>query len=321
MPTPSRELASLRASFQRPERIPYPSTNPYSAAKYDLGKKLFFDPRLSGSGTMSCATCHDPQRSWTDGRALGVGHDHKVLSRRVPTILNLAWGWSFFWDGRAETLEDQALGPIQNPDEMNQPIPALVDKLRAVAGYREAFEKAFPGEGISGKTIGKAIATFERSIVSDLAPFDHWVAGEEDAISDGAKRGFLVFNTKGACVKCHTGWSFTNGQFADIGLPTEDIGRGKLQPGNRFMRFTFKTPTLRNVTKRGPYMHDGSIASLAEIIERYDRGGLVKRETSQLFLKPMGLTAQEKKDLLSFLETLESRDEAVTPPELPANDR
>ena len=178
------------------------------------------------------------------------------------------------------------------------------------------FDQAFPGQPISGETIGKAIATFERTIVSDIAPFDRWVAGKENAISPSAKRGFVLFNEKAACVKCHTGWNFTNGSYADTGLPSTDEGRGKFE-NNKYLKFTFKTPTLRNISRRHYYMHDGSLTSLRDVVEDYDVGGRVKRDDFQLFLKPLKLTEQEKSDLLSFLETLTSEDEVIATPSLP----
>lgn len=317
---PASDRSDLKADYKRPELIPYPKKNPFSEAKYELGKQLFFDPRLSQSNVMSCATCHNPSFSWGDGLAKAVGHGHKKLGRRAPTILNAAWGSSFFWDGRARTLEEQALGPIESPDEMNLKIPALVERLKAVPQYVEAFDKAFPGEAISGDTIGKAIATFERGVVSDLAPFDYWIAGTENAISDSAKRGFQVFNDKGKCVICHNGWNFTNHSFADTGISKADIGRGKFDT-NKYVKFAFKTPTLRNVAERGPYMHDGSIGSLREVVDTYNVGGKFRRTGSKLFLKPLNLTEQEKEDLVAFLGTLSSKDEAISLPILPSGEK
>lgn len=313
---PLNVMAKVKASFERPERIPYPETNPYTQEKYHLGKTLFFDPRLSRSNMIACASCHNPGLSWTDGLPKGVGHGHKQLGRRVPAIINVAWGWSFFWDGRAKSLEEQALGPIQSEAEMNMPIPLLIRKLEAMPGYRTLFSVAFPEESISGETIAKAIATFERTVVSDIAPFDKWIGGEESAISEEAKRGFALFNGKAACVRCHSGWNFTNGSFADIGLKGSDLGQGKLN-GEKDLNYTFKTPSLRNVTRRGPYMHDGSLAALEAVLENYSRGGTVQRPSTKLFLKPLALSQQERKDLISFLETLESNDEAVSVPSLP----
>jgi cytochrome c peroxidase len=305
----------LKAEFRRPTRIPFPSENPFSEAKYQLGLRLFFDARLSLHGDLSCASCHRPSQSWSDGLPRAQGSGHRPLARRTPTLLNAAWGTIFFWDGRADSLEAQALGPIQAKDEMGLPLPELVRRLEAVPAYRRYFENAFPGKRIASDTIAKAIATFERTLVSEVAPFDRWVEGEESAISSEAKRGFALFNQVG-CVNCHTGWSFTNDVFADTGLETPDLGRGKIL-GNSNLNHAFKAPTLRNVALRGPYFHDGSAKSLEAVIEHYDRGGEVPRPTAKLFLKPLHLTNRQKADLLAFLRSLSSEDEVVSAPSLP----
>ncbi len=313
---PASDKTGLKAAFRRPEKIPFPSANPFSEEKYRLGKILFFDPRMSRSGMMACASCHNPSLSWTDGMAKGVGHGHQTLARRVPTLLNGAWNTTFFWDGRAATLEEQALGPIQAEAEMNMKLPELVDRLEAIPEYAALFDAAFPRERVSGENIARAIATYERTIVSDLAPFDYWIEGDESAISEGAKRGFVVFNKTAGCVKCHTGWNFTNGIFADVGIDTTDLGRGKVV-GSAVVEYAFKAPTLRNIARRGPYMHDGSIATLRRVVDNYDAGGTVRRPMVKIFLKPLGLTSEQKTDLLSFLGTLTSEDEAVRLPSLP----
>jgi cytochrome c peroxidase len=186
--------------------VPYPEDNARSAARENLGRTLFFDPRLSGSGVISCGTCHNPGLSWSDGLDRGVGHGMKRLARRTPTILNVAWAEALFWDGRAASLEEQALGPISSPDEMNMPLEALIPKLQAVPGYAPLFEAAYPGEGISAQTVAKALASFQRTVVSARAPFDRWLAGEERAIPDSAKRGFALFDGKARCSNCHSGW-------------------------------------------------------------------------------------------------------------------
>jgi cytochrome c peroxidase len=315
-----RDLQSVKASFIRPERIPFPPTNPFSEAKYQLGRTLFFDPRLSGAGAMACATCHNPALNWTDGQGRATGNGHKALDRKSPSLLNAAWGILFFWDGRADSLEQQALGPIQSEAEMNLKIPELVKRLQAVGEYGRMFKAAFPGEAISGDTIAKAIATFERTIVSDIAPFDRWIAGEESAVNESAKRGFALFNGQAACVKCHNGWNFTNGSFADIGLQSDDRGREKIEHSPA-LAHGFKVPTLRNIARRAPYMHDGSLPDLAAVLENYNAGGTVRRPTTQLFLKPLGLTDRDKTDLRAFLETLNSEDERVTAPTLPPGER
>ena len=308
-------LEQLKQAYQGPPTIPFPADNSYTREREALGKTLFFDPRLSHSNTVSCATCHDPSRSWGDGRPVGIGFGGKPLARRTPTILNLAWTERLFWDGRADGLEAQALAPISSALEMNQSLDTTIGKLRQVEGYRRLFQLAYPGEGITARTIAKALATFERTVVSGPAPFDAWIAGQNDAISASAARGFLIFNTRGNCHACHSGWSFSDGGFHDIGLPSGDRGRGMLLP-LQVMQYAFKTPTLRNVTGRGPYMHDGSVATLGDVVERYDRGGEARPSRSK-DVRPLGLSAQDKADLVAFMETLTSVEPAMQAPDLP----
>src|SRR5690242_8270841 len=189
--TPS--VSALKAKYKRPIDIPFPKTNAYTPARELLGRTLFFDPRLSGSNIMSCATCHNPSLGWSDGLPRGLGHEMKQLGRRTPTVLNLAWAELLFWDGRAADLEEQAAGPMQSPAEMNGTMNEIVDKIQRLPSYRKMFEAAYPGEGVTPSTITKAIATFERTVVSGVAPFDYWIAGHENAISESAKRGFVLF--------------------------------------------------------------------------------------------------------------------------------
>jgi len=308
--------ATFKAKYKRPTDIPFPKSNAYTPAREVLGRSLFFDPRLSGSNFLSCATCHNPSLGWSDGLPKALGHEMKQLGRKTPTILNLAWAPALFWDGRAESLEEQAAGPMQNPAEMNATMNEIVTKLQNVPGYRRMFEAAYPGEGITPLTITKAIATFERTVVSHVAPFDYWIAGQEDAISDSAKRGFVLFNSKANCAVCHSGWSFTDGSFHDVGLPSTDIGRGKLVPTVAKMQHAFKTPTLRNIDQRAPYMHDGSLATLQKVVEFYHEGG-TNRPSKSKDMKPLNLTAEEKGDLVVFLRSLTSSDPAPAVPALP----
>jgi cytochrome c peroxidase len=305
------------ASYARPASTPFPDENGYTPEREALGRALFFDPRLSGSGWISCATCHNPGLSWGDGLPRAIGHGMKTLGRRTPTILNLAWGQAFFWDGRADTLEDQALGPIQAAGEMNLDLPTMMARIRAIEGYQPLFAKAYPGEPVAPETVAKAIATFERGVVSPSAPFDRWLAGDEAAISPEAKRGFVVFNTKAACAKCHSGWRFTDDSFHDIGVVGDDIGRGALLKDIPAVQHAFKTPTLRDADRRGPYMHDGSVATLEGVIDFYDRGGLTARASLSNDLKPLGLTGEEKRHLLAFMRTLTSPAAPVHVPALP----
>jgi len=306
-----------KAAYRRPAAIPYPDDNGRTRDRELLGRTLFFDPRLSGSGWISCASCHNPGLSWGDGLPRAIGHGMQQLGRRTPTILNLAWAPALFWDGRAESLEQQALGPIQAPGEMNMSLDQLIDRLQGIDGYRQLFARAYPGAAISTDTVAKAIATFERGVVSAAAPFDRWVAGDQRAISIEAARGFALFNDKARCAACHSGWRFTDDSFHDIGVQSDDVGRAKVVPVIQAARFAFKTPTLRNVAERAPYLHDGSAATLADVIELYDRGGLVQRASLAPEITPLGLTRQQKDDLVAFLQTLTSRDPEVRVPALP----
>lgn len=309
----------MKTKYERPKKILYLETNAYTPEREALGKSLFFDPRLSGSNSISCATCHNPSFSWGDGMAKGVGHGHKVLGRKSPTVLNLAWTEKLMWDGRATWLEGQALGPIGSSAEMNMKMEGpggLVEKIKGIKGYQEMFAKAYPNEELTLEVIGKAIAIYERGIVSGEAPFDRWLSGDEKAITDQAKLGFTLFNTKANCASCHAGWSFTDGSFHDIGIKDKDIGRGK------FLKLTsqqhaFKTPGLRNIAIRGPYMHGGTEATLDDVVEFYNKGGAVKRESLSASIKPLNLTTDEKKAVVAFLETLTSKDKPVELPLLP----
>jgi cytochrome c peroxidase len=313
---PDADSDGLKAEYRRPPFIPFPRENPYKLAKASLGKKLYFDPRLSASSTRSCASCHSPGLGWGDGQTLGMGLGLRKLDRRTPTIVNSAWGAIFMWDGRAPDLERQALGPIEGANEMNMPLAQLMERLDSIAEYKMLFAAAFPEAGMSPATLAAAIATYERTIVSEQSPFDAWIEGNENAIPEAAKRGFAIFNTKGRCSSCHEGWNFTNDGFHDIGLRSADIGRAALLPGIPKMMHAFKTPGLREIERRGPYMHDGSLATLEEVVEHYDGGGVDRPSRSDL-IGPLGLAAEEKSDLIAFLKTLTSALNSTVVPVLP----
>jgi cytochrome c peroxidase len=199
---------------------------------------------------------------------------------------------------------------------MNMPIDKLMERLAGIPGYAPMFEAAFPKEGIKSEGVAKAIATFERTVVSARAPFDAWIEGGDKVISEEAKRGFALFNTKADCARCHSGWNFTDDSFHDIGLSSDDPGRGKFLPSIAKMQYAFKTPGLREITRRGPYMHDGSMATLEAVVDHYDKGGIARPSRSDL-IKPLGLTQQEKKDLVAFMQTLTSDVDPMTVPVLP----
>ncbi|CUT12725.1 Cytochrome c551 peroxidase EC 11115 [Bradyrhizobium sp.] len=309
-------IGALKAQYRRPTSIPFPKDNPYTPEKAALGKKLYFDTRLSVSSAQSCASCHSPGFGWGDGLAVGVGHGMAKLGRHSPTIVNAAWSAIFMWDGRLPTLEDQALGPIQSPGEMNMKLDDLMARLASIPEYKPMFEASFPGQGMKARTLAQAIATYERTVVSERAPFDAWIEGNEKAISEEAKRGFAVFNGKAQCAACHEGWNFTNEGFQDIGLPSSDIGRGEYLPRVIKMQHAFKTPGLREISRRSPFMHDGSLATLEAVIDHYDHGGVDRPSRSDL-MRALELTAEEKADLVAFLKTLTSNLEPTAVPVLP----
>ena len=319
-PAPSirqeRGRSTWMQKYVRPAAVPFPSDNTYTTDRELLGKTLFFDPRLSASRSTSCASCHNPGFSWGDALPKGIGSGMKELGRRSPTILNTAWADLLFWDGRADSLEAQALGPIASKGEMNLPVDQLVSRVDGIPDYKPMFQRAYPGEPVDEKTIARAIATFERTVVSSEAPFDKWISGDQAAISDDAKRGFDVFNGKARCAQCHSGWNFTDNGFHDIGVKGTDLGRGAKLPLES-MQFAFKTPTLRNADRRAPFMHDGSEENLDCVVAFYDRGGDAHRPSLDPEIAPLHLTSQEVTDLLSFLKTLTSRDKTVDVPQLP----
>ncbi len=304
-----------RAAYRRPAEIPFPADDPFTKAKADLGRMLFFDPILSGSNTQSCASCHNPGLSWTDGLKHGIGE--KPMATHTPTLLNIAWIPVLGWRGQFPDLKVVALTPMTKPGIMNQKVGALVGELKAIPGYVSAFKAAFPGGTISADSITSALATFERTIVSGPAPFDLWIEGDEEAISDEAKKGFALFRGKAQCAECHRGWNFTDMSFYDVGVGGKnDLGRGKMFPDSVKLQHAFKVPTLRDVARRAPYMHDGSEATLMDVIDLYDRGGIDRPSRSEL-IKPLHLTQKEKAQLVAFLKTLTSKPVKVIVPELP----
>ena len=283
---------------------PSPTSTASLSEPAQLGALIFSDQSLSASGRQSCASCHNPALSWQDGLPRGVGANMEPMAVRTPTLLNVAWTPKLGWDGHFRDLESVAFGPITNPGIMNMPEKELIARLSAIPGYVKAFHTAFGDTGVSKHNIELALATFERSIVAGEAPFDRWINGDKTAISAAAKRGFDLFNGKAHCSACHSGWSFTDSSFHDVGVATgKDIGRGRLCPTSESLRYAFKTPTLRDVDRRAPYMHDGSVATLEKVIDLYNRGG-IDRPSRAEDVRPLGLTAQNKADLIAFLHTL-----------------
>jgi cytochrome c peroxidase len=313
----AQDVQALKAKYKRPAEIPFPASNPYTPEKAALGKALYFDPRVSGNQNMTCASCHNPSFGWEVPLKGAIGSQNTMLGRNAPTVLNMAWGGPhYFWDGRANSLEEQALGPIQADVEMNMPLPVLIKRLSGIPEYKKWFDGAFPGAGVSADTIAKAIATFERTVVSGYAPFDAWIDGDERAISESAKNGFALFNGKANCAVCHSGWNFTDNKFHDIGMPTDDIGRGKLEPNNPKAKHAFKTPGLRDISQRAPFMNDGALPDLEAVMVHYVSGG-VDRPSKSADMRALDLSAKEIEDVVAFMKTLTGTSQVVSLPVLP----
>jgi cytochrome c peroxidase len=308
---------SLREEYLWPAKIPYPSDNPYSEAKFKLGRMLFFDPILSGAGSRSCASCHNPSLSWADGQPRAVSLTQDTLPTRCPTLLSVAWIPKLGWSGQFPDLESVAITPITSPKMMNLPENVMIERLSAIPGYVAGFNNVFHEARIDRRQIEQALATYERSVLPTPAPFDRWIDGDRTAISKSAERGFELFNGKANCAACHSGWAFTDSSFHDIGTAQDDdVGRGKLFPNSVTLRYAFKTPTLRDVARRGPYMHDGSVPTLAAVVDLYDKGG-IDRPSRAAEIHALGLSSVEKTDLIAFLETLTGRPNLIQSPVLP----
>jgi cytochrome c peroxidase len=299
----------------------WPANNPYSAAKVELGRLLYYDTRLSADDSVSCASCHSPDFAFTDGAAVSTGIKKQKGGRSAPTVINRAYSLAQFWDGRAATLEDQAKGPMQNPIEMGNTHVAIVSRLKAIPGYRPLFAKAFGSEDIDIDRAAMAIASFERTVLSGNAPFDRYKRGVKTAMTPAQVRGMDVFVNKAKCDSCHEGANFTLNMYANIGVgmdkPQPDEGRFAVTKDPRDWG-TFKTPTLREIARTAPYMHDGSLATLDEVVEFYNKGG-IKNKNLDDRIKPLHLTDQEKKDLVEFLKALngEGWQHAKAPAEFP----
>ena len=322
--------------------VPVPETNRPTAERVALGRKLFFDRRLSHNETLSCAMCHVPEQGFTTNElAKAVGMEGRTIRRNSPTLLNVAYATSLFHDGREANLENQVLGPLLAANEMANPsIGHVLGKLAGLPDYRGLFERAYGGPGV--EALGKALATYQRTLVSANAPFDRWRwGGEAEALSPAARRGFALFTGKAGCSGCHSlaedhalftdngfhdtgiGWRASTAAGGDLrvelapgvfgtvsgaavrsvsGDMPNDVGRYEvtLDPADRWK---YRTPSLRNVALTAPYMHDGSLATLAEVIDYYDRGGSPHELLDQR-IRPLGLGPDEKQELAAFLESL-----------------
>ncbi|NRF68467.1 c-type cytochrome [Aquincola sp. S2] len=307
-----------------PKVAPAPADNKPTPARVELGKMLFFDPRLSSEKNLSCASCHSPLFGWSDGLPTAKGFKSKVLGRASPTVVNSAFTSLQMWDGRRASLEDQAMGPMESMDEMAMDLSALFKWLNSSPQYKAAFDKAYPGEAIDKTTTSKAIAAYERTIISADSPFDRWLRGDKKAMTTQQVRGFRLFNdpNKGNCMACHSAPNFTDGGFHNVGLAAygkenPDVGRFAIK-ALPSMKGAFKTPTLRDIALTAPYFHDGSAATLMEVMEHYNKGGITKTDLSPN-MKPLNLSDSEMKDIVSFMEALTTPPKAVSLPVLPPN--
>jgi cytochrome c peroxidase len=307
-----------------PDTPPYPVDNKSSTQRVELGKMLFFDPRLSSLNNLACASCHSPMFGWSDGLTTAKGFQSKVLGRASPTVVNTGYNTIQMWDGRKATLEDQAMGPMESMDEMAMDLNTLFGWLKTNSGYKAAFDAAYPGEAIDRKTASKGIAAFERTLVSNNSPFDRWLRGDKQALTAQQVRGFRLFTdpAKGNCATCHQAPNFTDNGFHNIGLasygrPNPDIGRFAIKPV-AVLKGAFKTPTLRDIALTAPYFHDGSAKTLSEAVEQYNRGGVTKADLSPE-IKPLNLSAQEIQDIAAFMQGLTTPAVSFMLPKLPPN--
>lgn len=347
------ELPSGLAAGQ--SQIVIPENNPLTRAKIELGRQLYFDPRLSADGTVSCASCHHPDDGYARHTQFGVGINGQMGGRNSPVSFNRILSGAQFWDGRANSLEAQAVGPIANPIEMGYTHEKCVEALQGIEGYKVQFEKIFPGEGVTIDNVGKAIASFERVIVTGPSPYDFYeplrafeAANKEDLadlealkkddpelfatyealkkasdahpISAEAKRGReLFFTEKANCTACHVGANFTDEKYHNLGVGMDkekpDLGRFEVTKDEKD-KGGFKTPTVRNIALTAPYMHDGSQATLEEVVAWYDKGGHANPTLSDK-VKKLGLSDQEKKDLVEFMKALTGEFPKVRQDRLP----
>jgi cytochrome c peroxidase len=265
--------------------IPVPEDNPLTAEKIELGRRLFSDRRLSRDGSVSCASCHDPQRAFSDGRAIAVGVFGRVGRRNSPALINRGYGRSFFWDGRAATLEEQVLKPIEDRNEMDLPLSEAAARV-----------------SLPPREISHALASFVRSILSGDSAYDRFVKGDRSALTPQEQAGLALFRGKANCIACHLGPNFTDEHLHNTGVAWRDGALADRGAGEG----NFKTPTLREVARTAPYMHDGSLATLEDVVDYYDRGGN-RNPSLDVELHPLHLSPQEKRDLAAFLRSLDSQ--------------
>ena len=294
--------------------LPVPEDNPMTVEKIALGKALYFDKRLSKDGTISCATCHDPKTAWTEREATSTGIGGQVGGTNSPTVINAAYAKAQFWDGRAASLEEQALGRVDNPIEMGHDLDVLVKELDKIPEYKTGFQNVFGtaslaagGTAVTKEGIGKAIAAFERTVLSGNSPYDKYMAGRKDALTAAQKRGLELFNDH--CATCHAPPLMSNYRYYNAGIGMDkkkpDEGRKAVTGRDRDLG-KFRVPTLREVASTGPYFHDGSVETLEKAVDLMANGGKGSKKVSVMLkaLREEEISKQDRKDLVEFLKAL-----------------
>lgn len=291
-----------------------PDDNPISAKRVELGRRLFFDPALSADGTVACATCHRPDHGFASPEPIAIGIAGRKGTRNAPSLLNRAYGTTFFWDGRSSSLEEQAIKPIVNKNEFGNTYEAVVAKLSEDKATVEAFGEAFELNGrepvVTKENIGRALAAFQRTLLLGNSPIDAFQMGDHSAMTTEERQGFWLFESRGGCWKCHSGVNYADEKFHNTGVSfgRKDRDTGRFQVTNKAKdKFAFKTPTLRGVARTAPYMHDGSIRTLKEVVQFYNKGGAPDDPLLDSRMEPLGLSEKEVDLLVAFLEAL-SRD-------------
>ena len=305
-------LTTVNAHSLGPERLGnlppvlVPDNNPQTDLKILLGKQLYFDPRLSKDNTVSCATCHDPAMGWSDAGPTSSGINNQRGGRRAPPVSNAAYSPLQFWDGRAPNLEEQAKGPIANPIEMGNTHDAMLRTVDDIPGYVEAFKRVFGDVPVTLELVARAIAAYERTIVTTDSPFDRFVRGDQSALTRQEKRGLEVFNGKGHCTLCHWGGYFSDGRFHNLGVEPApgaqpDEGRQAVtkDPADAGK---FKTPTVRDAASRPPYLHNGTEKTLLDVVQLYNRGGGLDDANIDPLMLPLGLSQSEMDALVAFMK-------------------
>ena len=316
---PQRSQAQGQYSNGLLPPVPIPFDNPQTDAKIRLGARLYFEKRLSSDGTISCASCHRPDKAWADTEPVSEGVAHQKGSRNSPSIINAAYIIPQFWDGRALHLEKQAVGPVQNPIEMDLTVEELEFRLNHIPGYVTQFQEVF-GSQPTIDLLAKAIAAFERTVITGESPYDNYIQGDRSAMSAAAVRGMSIFNGKGHCSVCHSGPTFSDSRFHNLGVgyvdgEYKDVGRYAVTKDPKDMD-AFLTQRLRNIALTPPYLHDGSERTLEAVVELYNRGGIPNPNLDPAMV-PLNLSEGEKRDLVEFMKALTGQFPIVEPPPLP----